>query len=385
MTDLSPIETRNDPGQTEPDPIVAATAAVDEIRAAATQAEQRHVNDMRAATDRIAALETRLARPNVQTERRDEPTVEARAFNNFLRQGQTNLTAEEQRALTVAVDANGGYTVPDNFVAELLRDVVNFSPVRQYARVMQVAGANVRMPKRTGTMTAQWVAEIADRPETQPTYGEVELTPWEAACYVPVSNQLLEDSAFNLEAELRFDAAEEFGRLEGVAFVSGDGVGKPKGILTDTAIGTVVSGNASTLGTAPADKLIDLYYALNPAYRRNATWAMNSKSLAAVRKLKDSQGNFLWQPGITAGQPETVLGRPVIDLPDMPDVGANALPIIIGDFSQGYRIVDRVSLAVLRDPYTLATKGQTRFHFRRRVGGGVVKAEAFKAMKISAT
>ncbi|WAJ26284.1 phage major capsid protein [Antarcticirhabdus aurantiaca] len=381
MDTLGPIETRS---EDENDALAQATSAVEELRSAAEQRHTAHQTEVRGLNDRIASLETRLNRPGgTQTETRNEPTIEQRAFGNFLRHGQTNLTAEEQRALTVGVDANGGYTVPDNFVAELLRDVVNFSPVRQYARVMSVAGANVRMPKRTGNMTAQWVAEIGDRPETQPTYGEVELTPFEAACWVPVSNQLLEDSAFDLEAELRFDASEEFGRLEGVAFVSGDGVGKPKGILTEASIATITSGNASTLGTGPADKLVDLYYALNPAYRRNGTWAMNSKSLAAIRKLKDTQGNFLWSPGITAGQPETILGRPVIDLPDMPDVGANALPIIFGDFAQGYRIVDRVQLQVLRDPYTLATKGQTRFHFRRRVGGGVVKAEAFKALKIA--
>lgn len=377
-----PLEIRSD----EADPLAAATAAVEEIRSAAEQRHTAHQTEVRGLTDRIASLETRLSRPNVQTEQRNEPTVEQRAFNNFLRFGNTNLTPEEIRALTVSTDSAGGFLTPDNFVAEMLRNVVNFSPVRQYARVMNVASANVRMPKRTGTMTAAWVAETADRAATQPTYGEVELTPFEAACYVDVSNQLLEDSAFNLESELAFDAAEEFGRLESVAFVSGDGTGKPKGVITDAGIGTVISGHASTLGTAPADKLIDLFYALAPAYRRNATWAMNSTSLAAVRKLKDTTtGQYLWQPGLQNGEPSTLLGRPVAEMPDMPDVAASALPILIGDFQQGYRIVDRVSLSILRDPYSVATKGQTRFHMRRRVGGGTVKAEAFKALKISAT
>jgi HK97 family phage major capsid protein len=375
-----PLEIRSD----ETDPLAAATAAVNEIRAASAEFRTSQETALRAANDRIAALETRLSRPNVQTEQRSETTIEQRAFNSFLRFGHTNLTADEQRALTVSTDAAGGFITPDNFVAEMLRNVVQFSPVRQYARVMNVAGANVRMPKRTGTMTAAWVAETADRTGTQPAYGEVDLTPFEAACYVDVSNQLLEDSAFNLESELAFDAAEEFGRLEGVAFVSGDGTGKPKGILADTGIATVVSGHASTLGTTPADKLIDLFYKLAPAYRANSTWAINSTVLASIRKLKDSQGNFLWQPGIALGQPETILGRPVAEMPDMPDVAADALPILIGDFSQGYRIVDRVSLAILRDPFTMATKGQTRFHMRRRVGGGTVKADAFKALKIAA-
>ncbi len=382
---LSQIETRSAEPTDPPADIASATRAVDELRTAATAFETRQTEALRAANDRIAALETRLNRPGVQQDQRDEPSVEQRAFNNFLRYGNTNLTPEETRALTVSTDTAGGFITPDNFVGELLRNVVQFSPMRQYARVMNVAGANVRMPKRTGTMTGAWVGETADRTGTQPTYGEVELTPFEAACYVDVSNQLLEDSAFNLESELAFDAAEEFGRLEGAAFVSGDGTGKPKGFITDAGIGTVISGHASTLGSAPADKLIDMFYALAPAYRANATWALNSTSLASVRKLKDSQGNFLWQPGLQNGEPSTLLGRPVAELPDMPDVGAGNLPILLGDFQQGYRIVDRVSLAILRDPYTMETKGQTRFHMRRRVGGGVVKAEAFRALKISAT
>jgi HK97 family phage major capsid protein len=377
----APLEIRED----NTDPLAVATAAVEEMRSAAEQRHTAHQTEVRGLTDRIAQLETRLNRPGNQQEQRNEPTVEQRAFNNFLRFGSTNLTADEQRALTVSTDTAGGFLVPDNFVAELLRGIVNFSPVRQYARVMSIAGANVRMPKRTGTMTAAWVSETGDRTATQPTYGEVELTPHEAACYVDVSNQLLEDNAFNLESELAFDGAEEFGRLEGVAFVSGDGVGKPKGILADTSIATVITGNASTLGTAPADKMIDAFYALPAAYRANATWGMNALTLAAIRKLKDSQGNFLWQPGLTNGQPDTILGRPVAELPDMPDIGAAAMPIVLGDFNQGYRIADRVQLAVLRDPYSLAHKGQTRFHMRRRVGGGVVKPDAFKLIKVSAT
>lgn len=376
-----PIETRNE----NTDPLAAATAAVAELERAAEQRHTAHQTEVRGLTERLAQLETRLSRPGTQTENQNEPNEEQRAFGVYLRRGERGMTADETRAMTAATDTAGGFLVPETFVAELLRNVVQFSPVRAYARVMSIAGADVTLPKRTGTMSAVWVGETADRTGTQPNYGDIKLTPYEAACFIDVSNQLLEDAALNISSELSFDAAEEFGRLEGAAFVSGDGVGKPKGILAETTIGTVITGHASTLGSAPADKMIDAFYALPAAYRANATWGMNSTTLATVRKLKDAQGNFLWQPGLVAGQPDTILGRPVAELPDMPDVAAAATPIVLGDFSQGYRIVDRVSLALLRDPYSLATKGQTRFHLRRRVGGGVVKAEAFKLIKVAAS
>jgi HK97 family phage major capsid protein len=374
-----PIEIRSD------DPLAAATQAVNELRTAAEERNTAHQAEVRSLNDRLAAMETRLNRPGTGGSQQNEPAPEQRAFLNYLRRGEHGLAADEIRAMTVATDTAGGFLVPENFVAELLKGIVQFSPVRQYARVMQIGGAEVTMPKRTAGMTASWVTETGDRSATQPTYGEVKLTPFEAACYVDISNQLLEDSAINLASEVAIDGAEEFGRLEGAAFVSGDGNGKPKGILTDTGIASIVTGNASTLGTAPADKMIDAFYSLPAAYRANATWGMNSMTLAAVRKLKDSQGNFLWQPGLTAGQPETILGRPVAELPDMPDIAAGATPIVLGDFNQGYRVVDRVALALLRDPYSLATKGQTRFHLRRRVGGGVVKADAFKLIKVAAS
>lgn len=371
-----PLETKDENGgDNAVEQALATLSATMESKIAELRTE------VKSATERADDLETRLARPAIGA--RAEETAETKAFNVYLRRG--NVSADEIKALTVSTDANGGFLVPETFVAELLRNVVQFSPVRQYARVMQVAGADVKMPKRTGTMTAAWVSETGARSATQPTYGEVVLTPFEAACYVDVSNQLIEDSALNIESELAFDAAEEFGRLESAAFVSGDGTGKPKGILAEATIPTVATGNASTLGTAPADKLIDMFYSLAPAYRANATWGMNSTLLASVRKLKDSQGNFLWQAGLAANQPETILGRPVAELPDMPDVAASALPIVLGDFAQGYRIADRVQLSVLRDPYSLATTGQTRFHFRRRVGGGVVKAEAFRLLRVAAS
>jgi HK97 family phage major capsid protein len=252
---------------------------------------------------------------------------------------------------------------------------------------MNIAGPSVKMPKRTGTMSAAWVDEGDDSTESSPAFGQVNISAFEARVFTDISNALLEDSGLNLASELAFDAAEEFGRLEGIAFVKGTGTGQPSGILADTGItaGAKITGNASTLGSAPADLLIDLFYSLKPFYRGTSTWGMNGTTLATIRKLKDTTGQYLWQPAIAAGQPDTILGRPVLELPDMDDVGAGKFPIILGDFSQGYRIVDRVALTALRDPFSMAVSSQTRFHWRKRVGGAVTKAEAFKAVKVSAT
>lgn len=388
MKHLSPIETR----AAEPvddDPLAAATAAVEQLRTAAeehrTQLDQRVTTEVRSVTDRLAALETRLNRPGSHQEA--EPDTEMRDFLEYARRG-VFPAGYEQRALdSGTASAGGGYTVPEVFLAELLRNIVQFSPIRSVARVITIAGGSVKLPKRTGTMTAAWVDEGDDSTETSPTFAQAIVPAHEARCFTDISNQLLEDSGLNLEAELAFDAAEEFGRLEGAAFIKGTGIGQPLGILADTAIttGAKISGNAATLGAAPADLLIDVFYSLKPFYRTNATWGMNSTTLATVRKLKDGQGNFLWQPGLQAGNPDTLLGRPVLELPDMEDVGAGKFPIILGDFAQGYRIVDRVSLSSLRDPYSAAVSSQTRFHWRKRVGAAVVKAEAFKAIKVAAS
>lgn len=235
---------------------------------------------------------------------------------------------------------------------------------------------------KTGSTAATWVSETGARTASQLTFDQLVLTPYELATYTEVSKQLLEDNAYNLQGELTADLSESFAIAEAQAFIAGDGTGKPLGLLSATTITEVKTGNASTLGAAPADMLITLMYQLPAAYRANGIWVMNGTTLAAVRKLKDGQGNFLWQPSFQAGQPETILGRPVVEMVDMPDVAANAVPIMFGDF-QGYRIVDRVGLEILSDPYTGATTGLHKFHARRRVGGGLTHPERFRKLKVA--
>jgi HK97 family phage major capsid protein/HK97 family phage prohead protease len=327
-------------------------------------------------------IEQKLNRPGAVAETKSTPEkIEAKAFTGFLRHGRETLSADEVKTLRVADDTSGGYLAPRDFVAEVIKGIVEVSPVRQAARVGATASGSVILPRRTGKPTASWVGETEARTETGSTYGQVEIPVHEMSCYVDVSLRLLEDAAVNVESEVASDLAEEFGRLEGNALVNGNGVKKPSGFMADAAVSYTPTGNASTLGTAPADTLITLMYALPAFYRNGGVWMMNGNTLAAIRKLKDGQQNFLWQPSYQAGQPETILGRPVIEAPDMPDIGSAAEPIAFGDFARAYRIYDRVALSVMRDPYSQATSGVVRFHARRRVGGGVVLAEAIRKLR----
>lgn len=382
-----PLETRDENGGNGggDDPIAAATAAVDELRTGfetfRTEAERRRTEETRAVTDRLTTIETRLNRPGGQnTDTGAEVLLEQRAFDGFLRHGRDSLGADEIRALRVADGQAGGYLAPDQFLAELLKELAEVSPIRAAASVRPTSAGSVVQPKRTGRLTAKWVGETETRPGTEPTYGQIETPVHEMACWVDVSNTLLEDSAVNLEAELSSDFAEEFGRLEGEAFVHGDGIKKPVGLMTDATVPVALNGNATTL---QPDALIALMYSLKAMYRNRGAWLMNGTTIAAVRKLKDGQGNYLWQPSYVAGQPETLLGRPVVEAVDMDDVGAGGFPIAYGDIASAYRIYDRVGLSVLRDPFTQATNGITRFHARRRVGGAVIRPDAVRKLKMA--
>ncbi|WP_244492168.1 phage major capsid protein [Aureimonas sp. AU12] len=383
-----PLETRDEPND---DPLAAATAAVEELRSAnenfrteQAAAADRHQTEVRGLTERLAGLETRLNRPGGGNPPPAGPTIEVRAFTGFIRQGRELLGADEIRALRTDAQVAGGYLAPDQFEATLLRELVEISPLRQAARVTPVSSGAVILPKRTGRITAKWVGEVEERPGTEPTYGQIEIPVHEMACWVDVSNRLLEDAAINMEQELAIDFAEEFGRLEGLAFVSGDGIKKPVGILNDPNVASVATGSATAI---TPDSLIDLMYSLPQVYRNRGSFLMNSRTIAAVRKMKDAGGNFMWVDGvgtIAAPQPATLLGRPVIEAPDLADVGAGAVPVAYGDFGSAYRILDRVGLTVLRDPYTQQTNGLVRFHARRRVGAGVVRPEAVRKLKVAA-
>lgn len=345
-------------------------------------------NDNAKLADRLDKIETKLNRPAVIKGANDnEPSAERKAFASFLKLGAERMPNEEAKALVVSDDTRGGYLAPAEFQAEVIKNIVEISPVRQAARVGSTSSASVILPKRTGTPTANWVGETEMRTGTESSYGQVEIPTHEMAAYVDVSVQLLEDAAVNVESEVAMDLAEEFARLESAAFVNGNGFKKPVGFMTDDGVPFTISGSASVIADADgqADGLINLMYALKQSYRSAGVWMMNGTTLGAVRKLKDADKNYIWQPSIQAGEPSTILGRPVVEAPDMPDIAAGTFPIVFGDFSRAYRIYDRVGMSILRDPYSLATSGKVRFHARRRVGGGVTQAEALRKLKVAAS
>lgn len=292
----------------------------------------------------------------------------------------------EYKALSVGNDTTGGYLAPAEYVREIIKGVTEISAPRQLVRVRSTGAKSLQLPKRTGQFAAQRVAEQGTRSETDGLrYGMVDIVAPEMFALIDISQQNLEDSAFDLEAELSMEATEQFAVKEGAEFVSGSGVGEMEGILTNADIAATNSGSAATIKDAngQADGLLSLKYGIKTDYARNATWAMNRTTMGSVRKLKDGQSNYIWQPGIAQGRPNTIDGDPYVEVPDMPNEGANTYPVAYGDFRRGYTLVDRIVMQMLRDPYTQATSGNIRFLFRRRVGGAVVLAEAIRKLKCS--
>ncbi|MEA1831733.1 phage major capsid protein [Methylobacterium durans] len=373
---LDVLETKADEGD---DPNIEKS--ISDLTAAFETKMGKVETELKAHKDRADALEVKINRPGSQERKGDGPTAEQKAFTGYVRSGRESLTVDEVKTLRVADSTAGGYLAPEQFVAEIIRDLVQFSPVRAAARVGQMSAGAIKLPRRTARIMARWVGEIEERPKTEPAYGQTEITAHEMACYVDVSNQLLEDAAIDIAAELSFDFAEEFGRLEGEAFVLGDGNKKPLGLLADPSVPVVAGGDATKI---QAEALVSLMYSLPAFYRNRGAWMLNGPTIGLIRGMRDTTGRYYWQESIAEGQPPTLLGRPVVEAVDMPDVAPNATPVLFGDIQSAYRIYDRVGLSILRDPYSIATEGQTRFHARRRVGAGVVRPEAVRKLKIAA-
>lgn len=346
-------------------------------------------------SNRIGQLELKLQRPRLgPDEAKGELSAEAvarkDAFLTWCRKGADGLAPEQrkllystknpdgQKLMTVSDDTTGGVFAPPELANELIRGIVEFSPVRSVVRVRTTSNRAVKVPKRTGTFSAVWVGETETRSETLGlTYAWEEIPTHEIYAFVDISNQDLEDADFDLEGEIRVEAVEQFAKAEGQAVIAGSGVKKPEGFLTNAAVAQDLSGVA---GAISYDGMVDVSHNIKEGYLANAQFVFKLKTLGAIRKLKDSQGNPIWAP-MVAGAPATVLGFPYTILQDMPDVGAANTPVAFGDFRRAYWMVDRVAIEVLRDPFTQATKGVTRFIIRKRVGGQVVLAEAIRKLK----
>lgn len=318
-------------------------------------------------------------------------SLELKGFvDGYLRQGRE----AELKSMSIGSAADGGYAVPTQIDAMIAARVKALSPIRQIAQVVQTGTANYRKLVSLGNTTSGWVAETELRPETtSPKFAQVAPPMGELYANPSASQQMLDDAAFDLETWLADEIAREFARAEGAAFVSGNGTNQPAGFLAaptaltgdaTRAFGTlqhIVSGNATGFDAAPDLKLIDTVMALKAAHRQGAVWVMNAGTLAALRKLKDTTGAYLWQPGLANGQADRLLGYPVIEAADMPDVGAGAYPIAFGNFANGYLIAERVSTRILRDPYS--NKPFVNFYATRRIGGQVLDSDAIKLIKIS--
>lgn len=309
-----------------------------------------------------------------------------RAFGHFLR-GKP-VSAEEQRVLTIADDTTGGFlAAPDDYVRTIIKGITEKSPIRSLAWVRPTSARSIKVPKRTGQFSASRTAEIAERTErTGLTYGLEEMQLPEAYALVRISRQDIEDSAFNLEAELASEIIEQFEVLEGTEFVSGTGgAGQSEGILTNTQ---VVAGAVSTAGSnvIAADDMVALQYALKEGYARNATWLMKRVTVKTIRQLKEATTNaYIWQPGLQLGQPASLLGNPVVECVDMPSgLVDNQYEVAYGDFRRGYLIGDRVSIEIQRLNEKYAEYGQVGFLARKRFNAQVVLPEAIKILKITA-
>ena len=314
------------------------------------------------------------------------------AFDTFIRKGEEVMGVDERKALSVGSDPDGGYVVNPDLSGRIVMKVFESSPMRAYASVQVISTDALEGLFDLNEASSGWVGETDSRAETNtPQLGKWRIPVHELYAKPKATQKLLDDASINMEAWLASKVAEKFARDEANAFVVGNGVNKPRGFLTygsgTTLPGTIEqfpTGASGALASAPdgGDALINALYGLKQQYRANATWFMNRATTKLVRKAKDSDGAYIWSPGIQAGQPATLLGYPVAAFEDMPDPGSNSLSIAVGDMREAYQIVDRIGLRVLRDPYS--AKPYVEFYTTKRVGGDCVNFEALKIIRLGA-
>ena len=314
------------------------------------------------------------------------------AFEAYVRTGEmAGLKRIEAKAMVAGIDSDGGYLVPEETEAEIGRRLSQVSPIRAIAGIRTVSSSVYKKPYAASGFATGWVGETEARPETAPpNLVELEYPVMELYAMPAATATLLDDAAVDIDRWIAGEVEMAFAEQESAAFVTGDGVKKPRGFLDyDTVaesawvwgklghIATGVSGGFAAVDES--DVLVDAIYALKAGYRQNAHWVMNRRTQGAIRKLKDADGNYLWAPPATAEGRATIMNFPVVEAEDMPDIAADSLAIAFGDFSRGYLIVDRTGVRVLRDPYS--QKPYVLFYTTKRVGGGVQDFDAIKLVK----
>jgi HK97 family phage major capsid protein len=359
--------------------------------------------EAQALKDRIEELEAKASSPG-KTAQEKRSTEHKSIFHEWIRQPSPMAEAKlkdhekkmiEAKDITIGTGAQGGFAVPEEISREIGRLELLFSPVRRLVKVVQAGTSDYKeLVSKRGT-TSGWVGETGTRTATATSQlRERAMTHGELYAYPQASEWSLDDIFFDVDAWLAEEVAEKFAVEEGIAVISGNGTSKPTGMINTAPVATADfasperSANAYQLVTSDltpggvgvlADSLIDLLYTLNSAYRARATWVFNSLTAAAIRKLKDTTNQYLWQPGLQLGQPERLLGFPVEVWENMQNVGANNFPIAIGDWRRAYYLADRVGLRITRDAVT--NVGFVRFYVRRREGGHVLDNHAAKFLQ----
>lgn len=321
-----------------------------------------------------------------------------KAFGAYLRCGDDDgmrALEVEEKALSTAVSADGGYLVDPQTASQIAGVLHATASIRSIASVVAVESTAYDVLVDHTELGAGWATETGSASETgTPQLERISIPLHELSALPKASQRLLDDSAFDVEGWLATRIADKFSRAEGVAFVSGDGIDKPTGFLTYTSVanagwswgnlGYVATGaDGDFAATDPADAIVDLVYSLGARYRANATFVMNSKTAGAVRKMKDADGRFLWSDGLAAGEPARLMGYAVLVAEDMPDIASDANAIAFGDFKAGYTVAERPDLRILRDPFS--AKPHVLFYATKRVGGDVSDFAAIKLLKFAAS
>lgn len=356
--------------------------------------------DMTALQDHVTGLKTALARPSSGIQGlSSQPSEHKQAFLRYVVKGvEGDLAAHETKAMSVLSDPDGGYLVPSEVSDRIVTKQYDTTPMRQLATVMTVNSDALEILRDTDDADAQWVGETDTRSDTETgQFGRIRISVHELHAQPKATQKLLDDATMNVEEWITNKIAGRFSRRENAAFVNGDGVNQPRGIATypvaatsdaSRAWGTfeyVASGASGAFASSdPADSIISLMHKLKAGYLPKAAWLMPRAVSESIRKFKESTTDaYIWQPGLQAGQPATLLGYPVTLGEDMPSVAAGSLSLAFGNFAESYTIVDRMGLRILRDPFTAAPF--VKFRCTKRVGGDVTNFEAVKFLKFSAS
>lgn len=388
LSPKTPLETKADPLEASFDAVLLAEETENHGKAIATL--RGDVDGLKGQVDAMGKV---AARPALDGAKAMPSSAAAQDFvAKYLRRGEQ--AGVELKSFSGASGPEGGFAVPQEIDALIGATLKDISPIRSIATVVQTGSAGYRKLVTTGGTPSGWVSETAGRPETDtPDFNEIAPPTGELYANPAASQAMLDDAAFDVESWLADEIAREFARAEGAAFVGGSGVNQPRGFLnaavTDEsddvrAFGSlqyVPSGSSGSF--ASEDVLVDLVHTLRPAYRQGAAFVMNSSTLAHIRKFKTADGAFLWQPSLANGQPATLLGYPVVEAEDMPDIAADSLSIAFGNFRAGYLIAERSATSILRDPFT--NKPFVHFYATKRIGGQVMNSEAIKLMQFSAS